>query len=152
MNMLLCGAIQAAPFKSAAFIREVSHFSAIWRAFDALMFLLEPKGRGGQGCLGLFYCKYSKLRVSLSLPVGPVARGQILERNPDKSLKSFPPFIHRFALRFQFLQITQPLTVSVKEKGGKSDIKKIYPLPFGLRNPYRNLKYENSQDYAQKPQ
>jgi hypothetical protein len=25
-------------------------------------------------------------------------------------------------------------------------------FPFGLRNPYRNLKSENSQDYAQKPQ
>jgi hypothetical protein len=29
---------------------------------------------------------------------------------------------------------------------------KPYPLPFGLRNSYRNLKSENSQDYAQKPQ
>jgi hypothetical protein len=35
----------------------------------------------------------------------------------------------------------------VKEKGGKP-----YPLPYGLRSPYRNLKSENSQDYAQKPQ
>jgi hypothetical protein len=26
------------------------------------------------------------------------------------------------------------------------------PLFYGLRNPYRNLKSENSQDYAQKPQ
>ncbi len=26
-----------------------------------------------------------------------------------------------------------------------------YPLPYGLRNPYRNLKSENSQDFAQKP-
>jgi hypothetical protein len=39
----------------------------------------------------------------------------------------------------------------VKEKGGKPD-RKPYPLPYGLRNPYRNLKSENSQDYAQKPQ
>jgi hypothetical protein len=52
----------------------------------------------------------------------------------------------------------QPLTVSrvqilytVKQKGGKYD-RKPYPLPYGLRNPYRNLKSENSQDYAQKPQ
>jgi hypothetical protein len=37
-----------------------------------------------------------------------------------------------------------------KEKGGKPD-RKPYPLPYGLRNPYRNLKSENSQDYAQKP-
>jgi hypothetical protein len=38
-----------------------------------------------------------------------------------------------------------------KGKGGKSD-RKIYPLPYGLRNPYRNLNSENSQDNAQKPQ
>jgi hypothetical protein len=43
-----------------------------------------------------------------------------------------------------FFKLTQPLTVSiihllytVKEKGGKPD-KKPYPLPYGLRNPYRN--------------
>jgi hypothetical protein len=52
----------------------------------------------------------------------------------------------------------QPLTVStiqllytVKEKGGKPG-RKPYPLPYGLRIPYRNLMSENSQDYAQKPQ
>jgi hypothetical protein len=57
-----------------------------------------------------------------------------------------------------FFKLTQPLTVStiqllytVKEKGGKPD-RKPYPLPFGLRNPYRNLKFENSQDNARKPQ
>ena len=44
----------------------------------------------------------------------------------------------------QFLQC-------VKEKGGKPD-RKPYPLPYGLRNPYRNLKSENSQDYVEKPQ
>jgi hypothetical protein len=40
---------------------------------------------------------------------------------------------------------------TVKEKGEKPN-RKPYPLPYGLRNPYRNLKSENSQDYAQKPQ
>jgi hypothetical protein len=34
---------------------------------------------------------------------------------------------------------------SVKEKGGNLD-RKPYPLPYGLRNPYRNLKSESSQD------
>jgi hypothetical protein len=29
---------------------------------------------------------------------------------------------------------------------------KPYPIPDGLRNPDINFKYENSQDYAQKPQ
>jgi hypothetical protein len=37
---------------------------------------------------------------------------------------------------------------TVKEKGGKL-ARKPHPLP---RNPYRNIKSENSQDYAQKPQ
>jgi hypothetical protein len=36
------------------------------------------------------------------------------------------------------------------ENGGKPD-RKPCPLPYGLRNPYRNLKSENSKDYAQKP-
>ncbi len=58
---------------------------------------------------------------------------------------------------FYFFKLTQPLTVStvqlmntVKEKGGKPG-RKPYPLPYGIRNPYGNLKSENSQDYAQKP-
>jgi hypothetical protein len=42
-------------------------------------------------------------------------------------------------------------SASVKETGGKPD-RKSYPLPYGLRNLHRNLKSENSQDYAQKPQ
>jgi hypothetical protein len=52
----------------------------------------------------------------------------------------------------------QPLTVStvqllytVKEKGGKPD-KNPPSLFYGLRNPYRNLKPENSLEYAQKRQ
>ncbi len=56
------------------------------------------------------------------------------------------------------LKLTKPLTVFtgqllyiVKEKRGKSK-RKSHPLPYGLRNPYRNLRFENSQDYAQKPQ
>jgi hypothetical protein len=48
---------------------------------------------------------------------------------------------------FYFLKLTQPLTVSVKEKGGKPD-GKSFSLPYGLSNPYRNLMSENSQDYA----
>ncbi len=46
---------------------------------------------------------------------------------------------------------TVQLLYTVKEKGEKPD-GKPYPLSYGLRNPYRNLKSENSQDYAQKPQ
>ncbi len=44
---------------------------------------------------------------------------------------------------------TQPLTVWRKEE---NLLEKSYPLPYGLRNPYRNLKSVNSQDYAQKPE
>jgi hypothetical protein len=40
---------------------------------------------------------------------------------------------------------------TVKEKGRKPD-RKSYHLPYGLRNPCRNLRSENSQDYTQKPQ
>jgi hypothetical protein len=39
---------------------------------------------------------------------------------------------------------------TVKEKGEKPD-RKPDRKPYPLRNPYRNLKSENSQDYAQKP-
>jgi hypothetical protein len=75
--------------------------------------------------------------------------------------KVFPPCNSQSPLQLCleiFFKLTQPLTVSrvqllytVKEKGGKPD-RKPYPLPYDLRNPYRNLKSQNSQDYAQKPQ
>jgi hypothetical protein len=57
-----------------------------------------------------------------------------------------------FPSDFYFLKLTQTFTVSkvgyyiqytVKEKGGKPD-RKPHPLPYGLRNPYRNIKSENS--------
>jgi hypothetical protein len=82
-----------------------------------------------------------------------LSRGRILERNPDKSLKSFPPYYSQSpstALPFSSNSCNLlQLTVSVKEKEGKPD-RKPYPLPYGLRNPYRNLRSENSRDYAQK--
>ncbi len=58
---------------------------------------------------------------------------------------------------FYFFKLTQPLRLSyctvytVNEKRGKPN-RKPYPLPYGLRNPYKNLKSENSLDYTQKPQ
>jgi hypothetical protein len=68
---------------------------------------------------------------------------------------------HLYSFAFHFFKLTQPLTIStvhrvqllytVKETRGKPD-RKPYPLFYGLRNPYSNLKSENSQDYAQKPQ
>jgi hypothetical protein len=89
-------------------------------------------------------------------------RGQILGRNLDKSIKSFPSCYSKLALQLcleifissnssnllQFLEFH-----SVHCKGERRKIwLKIVPLPYGLRNPYRNLKSDNSQDYAQKPQ
>jgi hypothetical protein len=54
-------------------------------------------------------------------------------------------------LAWLYLIFYSALMYTVKEKRGKLD-RKPHPLPYGLRNPYRNLKSENSQDYAQKPQ
>ncbi len=92
------------------------------------------------------------------LPCG-IHKGRILGRNPNKSLKSFPPcshsYLYSFAMRFLFLQthatsysFYSSLLYTVNVKGGKPD-RKPYPLPYGLRNPNRNLKSEISQD--QKP-
>jgi hypothetical protein len=88
-----------------------------------------------------------------------------------KVLRVFPLAFHShlysFALKFIFLQthatyymflqtyttsyiFLQPVQYTVTEKGGKPD-RKPYSLPYGLRNPYRNLKSKNSQDYAQEP-
>jgi hypothetical protein len=58
------------------------------------------------------------------------------------------------AFYFYFFKLTVStvqLLYTVREKGGKPD-GMTYPLYYGLRNPYRKLKSENSQDYAQKPQ
>ncbi len=48
-----------------------------------------------------------------------------------------------------FLKLTQPLTVSVKKKGGNPD-RKPYPLLYGLRSPYENgaLSFIHLEDRA----
>jgi hypothetical protein len=46
----------------------------------------------------------------------------------------------------KLFQFPQFVTVHCKWESRKT------PLPYDKRNPYRNLKPENSQDYAQKPQ
>jgi hypothetical protein len=64
------------------------------------------------------------------------------------------------SLSFYFFKLRQPLTVStvqllytVKEKGEKPNNKtRQHPLSYNLRNPYRNIISDNSQNYAQKPQ
>jgi hypothetical protein len=89
--------------------------------------------------------------------------GRILGRIQTKVWRVFLLFFHcylySFTLRFKFLQTHATFYVFLqfsywtlqRRNGGKPD-RKTYPLPFGLRNSYRNLKSENSQDYAQKPQ
>jgi hypothetical protein len=55
--------------------------------------------------------------------------------------------LYSFTLRFLFLpthaatsySFFSTLLYTVKKKGGKPD-RKPHPLPYGLRNPYRNLK------------
>ena len=59
-------------------------------------------------------------------------------------------FLYSFAFKFLFLQIHATSYSFCKEERRITD-RKPYPLPYGLRNPYRNLKSENSHDYAQKP-
>jgi hypothetical protein len=88
--------------------------------------------------------------------VNPGAEAAFLERNPDKSLKIFPLCYSLSPLQL-CLEISVSsnsrnlLQFSVKEKGGKPyRIPNL--LPYDFRNPYRNLKSENSQDYAQKTQ
>ncbi len=85
--------------------------------------------------------------------------GRILGRNPEKSVKSLPPCSSQSALQLcpensissDSHNLLQFILYTVKEKGGKPD-RKPYPLFYGLRNPYRKLKSENSQDYDQKSQ
>jgi hypothetical protein len=73
-------------------------------------------------------------------------------RRPN-SLRVFLPAIHShlnsFALRFLFLQTLRTsysyyssVTAIVKKR--EKNNRKPYPLPYGLRNSYRNLKSENS--------
>ncbi len=67
-------------------------------------------------------------------------RGRILGRNWDKSRKSFPPCYSHSSLLMDFIFSPHPLT--------KSSLK----LFCNANIVYGNLKSENSQDYAQKPQ
>jgi hypothetical protein len=100
------------------------------------------------------------------------AEAEFLDKIQTKILRVFLLFtvtyLYSYAVRFLFLkthatsyiflQTHTPLMYSivqvlytVKEKGGLFD-RRPYPLLYGLGNPYRNLKSENSQDYAQKPE
>ncbi len=83
---------------------------------------------------------------------------RILGRNPDNCLE-FSSLLFKVASTalpcdLYFFKITQPLhplplLCTVKEKRGKPGRK---PHRLCLRNPYRDIKCESSQDNAQKPQ
>ncbi len=81
---------------------------------------------------------------------------EFLTQNPDKILKSFPPCYSKSPLQLcleifissnshNLLEFLQCVAVHCKGER-KKIIWKPHPLPYGLRNPYRNL--ENSQDHA----
>ncbi len=57
-------------------------------------------------------------------------------------------FLHTHATSYVFLQFSYCTLDRRKEETWWKTI----PIPYGLRNPYRNLHSENCQDYAQKPQ
>jgi hypothetical protein len=82
----------------------------------------------------LIYCSYAVL-------------SRILGKNLDKSLKSVPPCYSQSPLQllwdFFFFKLLATSYIST--------IYISYHL-YDLRHPSRNLKSENSQDYAQKPQ
>jgi hypothetical protein len=86
---------------------------------------------------------------------GKTAEAEFFKEIQTKVLIVFLLAIHltSFALKFLFLQTHETfysfyssVTVHCKGvKGGKPD-RKTYLHPYGLRNPYINLKSENSQD------
>ncbi len=88
-------------------------------------------------------------------------KGRIFGRNPDIRVFLLAIDRHLYStalpLNFYFFNLTQPLTEStvqllytVKEKE-RNLIENIRPYQW-FKNPYSNLKSENYQDYAQKPQ
>jgi hypothetical protein len=91
-----------------------------------------------------------------------IPKVEFLDENQTKVSRVFllgiQSHLYSFTLSFLFLQ-THATTYSfyvallytVKDKGRKSD-RKLRHFSNGLRNPYRNFKSENSQDYGQKPQ
>ncbi len=79
----------------------------------------------------------------------------ILGRNPDKSLKSFPPWSSQsplqLGLEIYILQTHATSysfynSVTVHFKGGKPE-RKPFPLPSGFKKSIYKPKPENSQDY-----
>jgi hypothetical protein len=79
---------------------------------------------------------------------------ELLDKIQTKVLREFSSLLFTVTSTalpwdFYFFKRTQPLTVSVKKKGGKPD-RRPYPLTYELRSLFRNLKFEieNSQDFC----
>ncbi len=93
---------------------------------------------------------FGRLRSLLSPSQLERSKSEFLDEIEKKGLRVFFLVIHShlnsFALRFLFLRtyaisysFYSSLTVNYKGERRKPD-RKPYPLPYGLRNPYRNLK------------
>jgi hypothetical protein len=80
--------------------------------------------------------------VHQELRVFTETRGQILGRNWDKSLKSVPPCFLQSPLQTDFNPLTPPPPLE----------QKLFETGLQVNIVHGNLKSENSQDYAQKPQ
>jgi hypothetical protein len=88
----------------------------------------------------------------------PSAEAEFLDEIQAKIFKEFSSYLFTVtSTALPEISLIQPLSYfvqllyTIKKKGGKPD-RKPQPLSYGLRNPYRNLKSENSLYYSQKPQ
>jgi hypothetical protein len=94
-------------------------------------------------------------KVRRTQPKCPEAEFLVEIQTKVKVLRVFLLAVHShlysFAWRFLFIQThatSYSFYISVTVQGER---RKPYPLLYHLRKPYKNLKSENSQDYAQKP-
>ncbi len=123
-------------------------------ATDTVVIPVDTQGKGS------VICNFENIDINFLLDTSLLffLRLNSWAKSRQKSSLLFAVTSTALPWDFYFFKLTQPLTFStvqllytVKEKRGKPG-RKPYPLPWGLINPYKNLKSENSQDYAQKPQ
>ncbi len=104
----------------------------------------------------------SPLLGSVTIPLDNPGLSQVPNLRPNswtKYRQRFPPCYSQSHLKlylwdYCFFKLTQPPSVSTVHYKGerRKPDRNPYLLPFGLRNSYRNIKSQNSQDYTQKPQ
>ncbi len=101
-----------------------------------------------QLCLEIFTSSKSRSLSSVQLLYTVKEKGGKPDRKPSRlSLQSLISWERRWKEKSPYKYVKKTAKID-RRKSGEFP----YPLPIGLRNPYRNLKPENSQDYAQKPQ